>query len=115
MSLDSLMGKRYTATYTCLNFACDAWELETGQKLNDKVLSLLTAKSSRVVAREELNEFELLKEPVSPCVVILRKQLRPLHIGIYVRGKVIHLTDDGVRMQPLDHLKLCYDRLRYYK
>jgi hypothetical protein len=52
--------------------------------------------------------------PVDPCIVLmLRKRLEP-HIGIYYRGRVLHLNRQGAQYADFGHVTAPYTTVQFY-
>lgn len=95
--LDDLMDKVWTKSYTCHEFACDAWKKITGKKLTFKNRKKLDA-------------------PESPCIVFLSSNERSdSHVGVYFEGRVIHLGARGVQYIALEYLQVGFKKVGFYK
>ena len=103
MSIDAFLDREYDLhKYNCGHFVADVWKELTGEDITD-IFSLTTNAKQRT----------RLKEPVSPCVCIMRGIADP-HAGVYLDGKVWHLTPQGVQCNDLLYLKIIY-RLSFYR
>lgn len=95
--IDSLFGRQWKKGYTCHEFACEAWELITGEKL-------------------ELGNRKEIKKPLSPCIVFLYNNERSdSHVGVFYNGKVLHLSARGVQHIPLEFLTMSFRKVSFYK
>ncbi len=84
--IEQLLSRERTATYKCQEFVNEAWTLITGENLEQRMFDHMAGKTS----------FELLPEPISPCIVFLSNDKRsPTHIGLFYCGKVLHLAESG--------------------
>lgn len=113
MSVDKYLGAMYVdRTYTCLHFANDVWRQETGFELNAELFAYLNGGAANVGMRKS---FERLSEPVSPCIVVFKpKGDGETHIGVYLRGRVLHLLRQGVQFQPIDIAAVGFKSFRFY-
>lgn len=107
MSVDRYLDRIKTADYDCLAFARDVWLDQHGVDLwavlDGFLLDHTRAAGARLSVRH-LRRFRVLAAPSSPCLVLFqRPPFRP-HIGVMIRGRVLHLTDAGVRFDPLDYV-----------
>jgi hypothetical protein len=111
-SLDRFLWARRTPTYNCLDFAHDVWLAETGQDLkallgND--LAMLDGNISRVRA------FSRVPEPVSPCLVLMRGRHGDPHVGVFLRGSVLHLLAKAPEYMDLSVATRGFTRVRFYR
>lgn len=108
-SVDKYFGQVYDRqTNNCLHLAARVWADETGQEFQG-VFEFLHGKCSLSTARK----FTKLEKPVSPCIVIF-KGGEDLHVGIYLRGKILHFAEDGVQYQPLHVVSLGFLETVFY-
>lgn len=108
MNLDDLYSRRYSADYTCFEFAADVWRRLAGRDIKE-ALGLV---KSRAVGR--LKGCRRLEKPASPCLCILRG-VRRVHCGIYIDGGILQLGREGVMWLPEDVLlKLGFYEAKYY-
>jgi hypothetical protein len=100
--VSDLLSRTLSASYSCVDFLADAWEAETGTKL-DVFVSL-----------DLRRRFDRLSDPKSPCVVLLRRARLTPHVGLFVRGRVLHLSDSGPIRQLLPLAAIGYSSVRFY-
>lgn len=116
MSFDHLMGRVYDVDhYNCAHFVCEAWQYETGQDLAHRMQGFLKTVSDRKFLKTDMQQFTKLTTPVSPCVVVFHMPRESPHVGLFIRGKVIHISRDGVKFQSLDVVKMGFKRVSYYQ
>lgn len=115
MSIDPLFSKRYDkAAYNCAHFLVDAWRHVTGEDLGDRLAGFLRPPAARVVDWGQRHGFAPLDRPRSPCIVAMHRPRTVPHVGMYYRGRVLHLHERGVEYQPLDVASRGFTKLRYY-
>lgn len=106
MSIDHLLDRMWSARYTCNEFACEAWLHITGENLTTRLTDFLNGQG----------EFELLNEPISPCIVYFKNnEFSPTHVGVFFENKVLHLTGRGVQFMPLEIVSFGFKEVRFYK
>jgi hypothetical protein len=110
----TLMAAVLHPGYNCAHFLCDAWELETGQDIRGIMNGFLAPRRERQVQPAQRHRMERLQRADSPCVVLWRRRGAAPHVGLYVRGAVLHLTDHGVIRQPLRLASIGYHSTRFY-
>jgi hypothetical protein len=112
-SLDSILHKRASNTYTCRHWLRDAWLLLTDEDL-ERTLPRLFGFKIPPVAMGRVTI--LLQKPESPCIVLMEKKGDHSHVGVYVDNCIAHLTDShGVEFQPANIATRGFDKVRYYK
>jgi len=111
-SVDPYLDRHYDRKkYNCFHFARDVWFDLTGvdilpdeePDLDRKFLKLSHFKSR-------------VKHPqlVDPCIVIMSREKCESHMGVYLRGNLLHLREPGAVHQPLELASMGFDILRYY-
>lgn len=98
--MNHFLAKQYSETnYHCAHFAAEVWQE-------------LTAESVDLITPQGLKRFKRIEQPCEPCVVAMHGVEE--HCGIFTNGKVLHLTRQGARYQPLFEIEKEYTRIRYY-
>ncbi len=115
MSIDCYLGRRYNnRSYNCLHFARDVWYDLTGVDITDRLSGLFNP-IDRIVKRENLATFTRLDSPVDPCLVLMQRPRVDAHIGVFIRGKVLHIQPTGVQFVPLEFASRGFKTVRYYR
>jgi hypothetical protein len=113
-SIDPYLGKRYDRVhYNCLHFSRDVWLDATGIDITDVLRDVLDP-NTRKPTRKLLQSFQEVKEPVDPCLVMMRRPRLAPHIGVWIRGKILHLQERGAEYQPLEIASVGFSSARYY-
>lgn len=115
MSLDKYFGRRYDSRrYNCAHFVCEVWSDLKGDQFAIALHGLLCPVSDRRAIAGELRRIQFLKRAESPCVAYMQSRLKPPHVGVWISGRVLHLTETaGVQYQPIDVASLGFDRVRF--
>jgi len=109
------MEKQLSPDYNCAHFLADAWQAETGDDhMRGALDSFLAPPARRTASHVVRRSLVPVDKPVSPCVVLFRRGTATPHVGLYVRGAVLHLTDHGPVRQLLAVAKLGYTSVRFY-
>ncbi|QZA70464.1 minor tail protein [Erwinia phage AH03] len=115
MSVDKYLARSYhLRNYNCAHFACDVFEDETGKDLRGILTGLLKPAAERVASFKDLRRMIKLNEPVSPCIVLYHNPGDVPHVGVYLRGKVLHITHEGVRFEYIKQAGLFFKITRFY-
>lgn len=112
---DTYLGKCYSHTYTCWDFACEVWTALTGKSLPIGHVDVSRPSAElHALAKQYAPAMSRLEAPRSPCVVLLqRKRINP-HVGIYYQGKVLHLNPSGAVYESLHSVCARYTEVSYY-
>lgn len=117
-SVDPFLSRRRVAAkpgrpgYDCRHFAREVWLAHTGQDIADALPWLLDGKpTARAAGMDRLTR---LPELTDPCLVLFRSTDRN-HVGVFLRGRVLHLTESGVLYERLDLVSVMYSELRFYR
>ena len=105
MSVDKYLDRRFhRQNYNCLDFVCDVWKDEVGEDLRPILYKHTGCRRS----------FVELEAPSEPCIVLLRRSDHTPHVGIYLRGRILHIHELGVEFFPLDVVAQQYSSVKFY-
>lgn len=105
MNIDHLFFRTYDRErYNCAHFVNEAWRYLFGLEINIPQFGDIDLK----------NRFKRIQKPVSPCIVIFAAKSYS-HVGLFYKGKVLHIRERGVRYEPLDTAKLAFRTVRFYQ
>jgi hypothetical protein len=111
MRVDAFLDRRRRKGYDCLNFTTEVWLALTGEDLRGR-LHELTGPGRRVGSAPR--RFEKLACPQDPCLVVMHGRLGNPHIGVYLRGRVLHLLNYPEFTQ-LEVATRGFTRVSYYR
>lgn len=89
-----------------MHFVAEVWLELTGQDIS--VITRFFEDTNSI------NIFERVREPVDPCIVLLRAPRLAIHAGVYLRKKVLHLDNKGAQFFPLHVVGFHYPNKRFY-
>lgn len=116
IGLDSFFTRRYNReTYNCAHFACEVWTHITGRDITKELDGFLQPPKERRTDPALRRVFRKLDKPESPCLVLMQRHRSVPHVGVFVRGKVIHLHEMGVEFLPVDVASRGFEKLGFYK
>ena len=94
--------------YCCEHFLIDVYRALTGVDLSDKLLTrgFFTAR--------QLRNFKQVDTPKQLTIVLFR-DANKAHVGLWYDNKVLHLSEQGVLLQPLDVAKMGFKRVDFYE
>lgn len=108
------MGKVRGPDYNCAHYVAELWQDETGQDIRHVLGGFLARAGARCATPAPIHTTRRIHAPVSPCIVLFRRVKAVPHIGIYLRGRVVHLAGQRPIRQPLAVARLGYTSVRYY-
>lgn len=112
---DSILDRYLSSEYNCAHYVADVWEHETGQDIRPVLSCFLTHKSERSASLTLVHSMRRIPRPTNPCIVLFRRVKATPHVGIFLRGRVLHLTDKGPIRQLLDVARIGYTSVRFYE
>jgi hypothetical protein len=115
-TVDPYLSRRHRGdSYNCLHFAEDVWADLTGEDLRGRLGRLLSsATPDRRVRASEVRRFERLDGPRDPCLVVMRRPRAELHVGVFLRGRVLHLQHNGAEFHEPAVASRGFSRVEYY-
>jgi hypothetical protein len=100
-SVDPFLDRRYAPlTYDCLHFTREVWLAATGEDIGERLGSLLGRGTGRKLCGGHRRAFQRLTAPEDPCIALMRRPRSSPHIGVYLRGRVLHIWERGVEFMP---------------
>lgn len=103
-SIDKFLGRVRNETYNCADFAAELFEYLTDRP------ALYLVKGWSIESRSRLQR---IAKAVEPCIVIMYQKRVTPHVGIFVRGKVVHLCN-GVEVSTVDVATIGFRNHRFY-
>lgn len=116
MSIDKFLDRVYIEDkYNCFDFVREVWQDLTGIDIG----GLQTPKMDRRGLKGDWDytaaKWVRIDAPKDPCVVLFMRARAIPHVGVYIRGKVLHLPKgSNVRFEDLSVASLGFTRLSYY-
>lgn len=115
ISLNDFFDRTYDpVTYHCGHFTRDVWAYVTGKDISDDIQTVLLPDNLRFVRRDSIIKFSAYRCPVDPSMCVMSKLRYGTHAGVYIDGRVIHLTRLGVQYQLLSVVSRGYSKVRFY-
>lgn len=115
--LDALMGREYDRhRYNCAHFAAEVWRLETGEELLPLLTPLMDPRAPRVP--RELGLMFRSHDGVPGrgvrAIVVMRRAGSASHVGVFLRGRVLHLHERGPEFLPPAVASRGFETVTYY-
>lgn len=116
MRIDDYLLKEFHPTkYNCWDFTRDVWKELTGTDLGQQTPSVHTPKDYTDRALQVANTLTRLDQVADPCIVLFQRRRISPHVGVYYRGRVLHLDSRGAKYLPLDQVSATYTTVTYYQ
>lgn len=114
--IDQFFNRIYNRkTYNCAHFVSEVFKSETGRDIAHIMKGFLLPPDERSAKPEIKHNFTRLATPHSPCIVLMSRARTEPHVGLFLRGKVFHLTETGgVQFMPLGIASLGFTKTRFY-
>ena len=114
--IDALLDKRYDSdNYHCVHFVIDAGKHLFNYDFSPNFLGLdKSLTHNGTPSRHTVTHSQRADTPTDGTVVLITKLDNGLHVGLYLDGRVLHLTEQGVRFETVRALGRMYKRIRYY-
>lgn len=114
--IDEFFFRTYNKnTYNCAHLLAEAWLKITGQNIEFALTGFLRPAQARSVGIELRHKFTRLKKPEAPCIVLMGRRGATAHVGLYYRGKVLHIHASGTEFVPLDVASRGFNSVRFYR
>lgn len=112
--LDQFLNRRFdNSNYNCSHFVRDIWLHLTGIDLTGMACAWNKGELPQAMARR--NDIVRLECPQSPCIVMFQRPGDCPHCGVWIDGKVLHLTDKGARFDEFEFVSIGFKRWNFYR
>lgn len=113
--IEKYIYKRFNIKeYNCWDFIRDVYydlhKVDIKKRTPDK----LTKRDIFLSFIQQEKEFKRIEKPEQGCIVLFIGKNQH-HTGIYYNKKVLHLTQNGAKIESLDVAKLSFREVRFYK
>ena len=115
--IDQFFSRSYDPNkYNCAHFVAEVFEHETGRDISKMLGGFLQPPRGRFVRTTIKDDFQRLQKPEDNAIVLMSRPRTSPHVGLFLRGKVLHLTEhSGVQFMPLHIAALGFSKVRFYK
>jgi hypothetical protein len=118
MRVDPWLSKKFVPGregYNCWAFSREIWLELTGKNLGNQTPARRDPQEYKNKAEEFSQKLQRLESPAEPCLVLFQRPRLEPHIGVYYKGKVLHLTQSGAYYMPLHEVSLGYLSVSFYR
>jgi hypothetical protein len=113
--IDKYFNATYNSkTYNCAHFVCQVWADMFGPKMGEILEGFLCSKKDRRLIKKDLSQVTFIEKPDRTCIVLMQRPKASTHVGIWIDNKVLHITEKGVQLQPLDVASFGFKRIRFF-
>lgn len=115
-SVDAFLDRTYIeGKYTCYDFVREVWKEITGVDIGDMARPTIGKEGMAGEWDYVAAKWQRLDALKEPCVVLFQRPRMIPHVGVYIRGKVLHLPkDSNARFEELSVASIGFKRLSYY-
>lgn len=115
--VDDYLSRRFDLKrYNCWHLVREVWADMTGTDLGDLTPASRLAGALRDAADDAADGpgFQRLERAESPCIVLLRRRRDMPHVGALIRGRLLHITCQGVRYQDIADVADQFETVEFY-
>jgi hypothetical protein len=114
-SIDPFFFRAYNErNYNCAHFVAEVWATLFDRDITHALHTFLTPKEARSAPGAIRHAFKHLSCPQTPCVVLMTRPHTTPHVGIYLDGKVLHITEHSVQYVPLEVAAQAFRVVKFY-
>ncbi len=115
-SIDKFFGRKYNPrSYNCAHFVVDVLRDQANIDIKKYWEVYLTGPSERTATHLSFDCFRRIHEPEDNAVVMMKSPGQAPHVGVFLRGRVLHIQPRGVEFQLLDVVTKFYSSHRFYR
>lgn len=116
ISVDGFLQRKYVeGKYNCYDFVRDVWRELTGVDIGDMARPQMDKEGFEGRWEHVAAKWVRLDALRDPCVVLFQRPRMIPHVGVYMRGKVLHLPHgSNARFEDLAVAKIGFNRLSYF-
>jgi len=116
LDIDKYLQKSHDMkNYNCWDFIRDVWLDITGEDIGKRTPKIVSRTNMITKFNDEEKQFHRLEEKQDPCLILFKRNRILPHVGVYVRGKVLHLPEkSNGKYEPLELVKLPFNEVRFY-
>lgn len=113
MNIDRFLDRKYNVdSYNCGHYVAEVYR-ELGGRNIDHICKAFY-EEGRDKFLEALRDLQRLESPESPCLALMKTPNCEQHAGVFIEGRILHLSHDGAKLEELNLIKLHY-RVSFYK
>lgn len=112
--LDDFHTKTYHPTeYNCSHFLRDVWLFLKGVDIGPMVGAFNSGDLR--TAMESRKDLVAMDDPIDPSIAwFVTHANDPPHVGVYMEGRIFHMTPEGPRIQDLSFVAAQYKKVKFY-
>lgn len=115
MNIDKYLDRIYNArTYNCAHFVCEVWKEFNNTNIEYALKGAMTGSRNRGLHAHRLDSLERVATPSGACLALFQANRKDPHVGIWIDGKILHITEMGVQWSPLEILMIRFNQVRFY-
>lgn len=115
MNIDKYLDRVYDESkYNCASFACEVWKDLKNDDISDALGGCMAGPGHRKLGKDGLKRFVPLAVPKSPCLALFQIGRKVPHVGIWLDGRILHISKNGVEWNWLELVMIGFNKVRFY-
>lgn len=115
-SVDPYLSRVYRkGLYTCIEFTAEVWKDLSGEDIGERLRVIHVPSADRRLTPSDLRRFQRLSVPTSPSIALMRRPKTVPHMGIFLRGRILHLNEMGASFQSPHFAGLGFKTVTHYR
>lgn len=116
INVDKYFNRNFDlATYNCWDFLREVWLDLTGNDVGKRTPQPPTALAMRRKFIKEQSDFKEIDAPKEPCIVLMCRVKTTPHVGVFLRNKVLSISERGVTFVPIAVATHGFTDIRYFE
>lgn len=112
---DFLNRKHDMKSYNCWDFVREILFREKGVDIGKRTPDQVTLSALKKQIDEHSRLFPKLEKPKNFCIVLFKREKRLPHIGIFYKGKILHLPERShARFDPISIAALGFTTVEFF-
>jgi hypothetical protein len=113
--IDPYLAKQFReGVYNCFDLVREAWLELTGVDLGAQTPPKGSGESYEARALKVANTLRLLSAKEDPCIVLMRRKRLEPHVGIYYKGRILHMNSQGAEYRDFSQVTAPYTLIDLY-
>lgn len=116
-TIDAYLRKKFHITnYNCWHFVRDVWQELTGTTLYDFTPAHTSKAELELAAHDAVQHFvQVERGPgCGPLIVLMQQTKTAPHVGVLIKGKVLHLKPCGAAYEAFDVARIGFSKVSFY-
>lgn len=115
--INDLFEKKYSPQkYHCVHFVIDSAKMIFKNDYSACFIGLTGSLNESIkTSRNTVHKNKRIEKPVEGCIVLMTNYDNSSHVGLYYKGRIFHLSQQGVQRITIEQTKNYFKRIRFYE